>query len=454
MKNAQLCLLFSCLFACAVARAADYYVDAERGRDEQPGTSPELAWRTLKRVNAARFKPGDRVRFKCGQVWRGSLSVKPGAQDAPVTYTSYPGTGKHAEWKPRILRSVDLAAPALWQPSGINIWKAVPNVADGANVNADIGNIVLVKKGTVVKKAGFKRWSVEELCAPGEFFSSPLSPAAGPRTIFFYSEKNPAELYDFIEAAPKINIVSVMKPEWYVLDGLAFGYTAAHGVGGAGHNHVRIRNCDFFWIGGGHLYTRGNSHTRYGNGVEFWSAANDCVVEKCRFWQIYDTAMTNQGKENCRVDNVFWRNNTVYLCEQAYEIWFSNPESEVTGLTYEGNSSYDCGFGWGHAQRPWKNGTHLLAYRLESKVLKLHYRNNRFCNSTERLIWFFNPRLNEADNNSNVYWQEGTAPEKQPLFAWSGPHTKGVGYETYRNATGNDTDSRFEKIERVPFFDY
>ena len=215
--------LFSCLFVCAAARAADFYVDAERGRDAQPGTSPEQAWQTLERVNAARLNPGDRVRFKCGQMWRGSLSVQPGAKDAPVTYTSYPGTGERAGWKPRILRSVDLAAPALWQPSGSNIWKAVPSLAGGTNVNTDIGNIVLVQKGATQKTAAFKRWSIDELRVQGDFFSSPLSPAAGPRTIFFYSEKNPAELYGLIEAAPKINAVSVKKPEWYVLDGLAFG---------------------------------------------------------------------------------------------------------------------------------------------------------------------------------------------------------------------------------------
>lgn len=453
--NRVTALLFSFLLACAGARAADYFVDAEQGRDEQPGTSDALAWRTLARVNAAALVPGDRVRFKCGQVWRGSLSVRPGAKDAPVTYASYPGTGEHADWKPRIIRSVDLADSAFWQPVGANVWKAVPTVAgSGANVDADIGNIVLVKRGASQKTAGFKRWSLAELRAQGDFFSSPFSPASGPRAIFFFSEKNPAEVYGVIEAAPKINTVDMKRPEWFVLDGLAFGYTSAHGIGGAGANNVRIRNCDFFWIGGGHLYTRNNEPTRYGNGVEFWCGAYDCVVEECRFWQIYDTAMTNQGDEKCHVSNIVWRANTVYLCEQAYEVWFSNPESELDGVTYENNRSFDCGFGWGHAQRPFKNGTHLLAYRLESKKLKIHYRNNRFCNSANRLIWFFNPRLGEVDCDRNVFWQDGDAPEKQLLFAWSGQQAQGVAFDAYRTVTGNDADSRFERIERAPYFDY
>lgn len=460
--NRMTVFLLPGLFAAFVGRAEDYYVDAERGRDDQSGTSEALAWQTLARVKTAQLKPGDTVRFKCGQVWRGSLSVQPGTKGAPVTYTSYPGTGEHADWKPRIIRSVDLSDPACWQPAGPNIWKAGPAAGgndsrpsgDDATLSADIGNVILVKKGATQKTAGFKRWSLNELKTQGDFFSSPFSPDPGPRTLFFYSEKNPAVYYGVMEAAQKINTVAMNRPEWFVLDGLAFGYTAAHGVGGANAKNVQIRNCDFFWIGGGHLYTRDNEPTRYGNGVEFWCSASDCVVERCRFWQIYDTAMTDQGNEKARVNNIVWRENTICLCEQAYEIWFSDPGTEVTGLVYENNRSFDCGGGWGHVQRPFKNGTHLLAYRLDAQKIDIHYRNNRFCHSANALIWFFNPRLNEIDCDHNVFWQDGAEPEKQPLFIWSGRKAPGVTFADYQNQTGNDRHSSFKPIERIPYFDY
>ena len=458
MKAYEGLLAFVVSIACFGAQATDYFVDAEGGHDGQPGTSEKLAWQTLERVNSTRLKPGDRVRFKSGQVWRGSLKVQPGAKDAPVTYTSYPGTGKNADWKPRIIRSVDLTDPALWRSAGRNIWKTLPapDGADGrvVSIGADVGNIILMNRGEDKKRAGFKRWAVEELKTQGDFFSSPLSPGPGPRTLYFYSEKNPAERYSMIEAAPKINTITMNRPEWFVLDGLAFGYTSAHGIGGANAKNVQIRACDFFWIGGGHLYMENGVPVRYGNGVELWCEASDCVVERCRFWQIYDTAMTNQGNEKCRVNHIVWRENTVYLCEQAYEIWFSSPEAEIAGLVYENNRSFDCGFGWGHEQRPFKNGTHLLAYRLEPKKIDIHYRNNQFCHSANELIWFFNARLNEIDCTRNVYWQDGPEPEKQPLFTWSGIKAPGVAFDAYKAKTRNDADSRFEKIERVPYFDY
>ena len=94
-----------------------------------------------------------------------------------------------------------------------------------------------------------------------------------------------------------------------------------------------------------------------------------------------------------------------------------------------------------------------MAYRLESKVLKLHYHDNRFYNTTERMIWFYNPRLNEVACNRNIFWQEGADPDKQPLFAWSGPHAKGIGFDTYR--TGPATiPNRVSKNRTHTYFDY
>ncbi|MFO7936383.1 MAG: right-handed parallel beta-helix repeat-containing protein [Kiritimatiellia bacterium] len=592
------------LFACMQVRADDYYVDAVKGNDGYAGTSADSAWKTLNHVNSAAIKPGDRVLFRRGQIWRGTLKIVSGEINNPVVYSSF---GPDSLPKPRIIGSVDLSSPDVWLPAGENLWKTIPDRAevssssadfarrdwniycarqaevkleidssedgkklfrltclksgsrptdiqlnnrpfkieiDGSYVyrfraratipftvgnirllkssspwtcygsvggtlrfdkewkefellcesdtdaedgrlsmflgkdipadcvfeivplgafeaavstlglKADVGNIILAKNSKADKTAAFKRWNLESLKRQGDFYSDPLSPSAGSRTLYFYSEKNPAEVYGFIEAALKIPTASMAGRKWFVIDGLAFGYTAAHGINGAGVRNSIIKNCDFFWIGGGHLYTRNNNPTRYGNGIEFWCAAENNLVENCRFWQIYDTAMTNQGPDKCRIRNMIWRNNVIYLCEQAYEIWLTHKESEVESLLYEGNRSYDCGFGWGHVQRPNKNGTHILAYRLESGKVNITYRNNVFYNAANALIWYFNPRLDEMNCNNNIYWQDGAEPEKQNLFMWKGWEKPSASFEEYKAQTGNDSDSRFEQVERIEYFDY
>ena len=71
-----------------------YYVDPANGTDENPGTSTSSAWRSLQKVNANTFRPGDRILFKSGGVWIGQLWPK-GSGDTkhPIIIDKYGGDG-------------------------------------------------------------------------------------------------------------------------------------------------------------------------------------------------------------------------------------------------------------------------------------------------------------------------------------------------------------------------
>jgi len=79
----------------AQAGAADYYVDAEQGNDEYPGTQAVAGdgagpWRTLARAAAASIQPGDRILLKCGAVWGEAAVLKlKGTAEAPITIAGY-----------------------------------------------------------------------------------------------------------------------------------------------------------------------------------------------------------------------------------------------------------------------------------------------------------------------------------------------------------------------------
>jgi hypothetical protein len=67
-----------------------------RGDDSDDGRTPKTAWRTLKRADALRFKPGDRLRLEAGARFPGGLTI--GQGDAgntrkPVVIESY-GEGR------------------------------------------------------------------------------------------------------------------------------------------------------------------------------------------------------------------------------------------------------------------------------------------------------------------------------------------------------------------------
>ncbi len=76
-----------------------FYVDSEKGDDQNDGTSREMAWGTLARVNSAIFAAGTRILFKAGTSYKGPLRLHGSGKDGqPIVVDSY-GTGA----KPKIV---------------------------------------------------------------------------------------------------------------------------------------------------------------------------------------------------------------------------------------------------------------------------------------------------------------------------------------------------------------
>jgi hypothetical protein len=72
----------------------DYYVDSTSGSDSNSGAAPSSAWKTLQKVNATNFKPGDRILFKAGESWTGQLWPKgSGSAEHPITIDKYGADG-------------------------------------------------------------------------------------------------------------------------------------------------------------------------------------------------------------------------------------------------------------------------------------------------------------------------------------------------------------------------
>lgn len=71
-----------------------YYVNEAEGDDDNAGTTHELAWKTLAKVNASEFNPGDRILLRCGDVWAGETLAPTcsGTEDRPLVFGCY-GTG-------------------------------------------------------------------------------------------------------------------------------------------------------------------------------------------------------------------------------------------------------------------------------------------------------------------------------------------------------------------------
>jgi hypothetical protein len=71
----------------------DAYHVSPQGNDDADGRSPATAWRTVAKVNATAFAPGDQILFARGGEWRESLKASShGAPGKPIVFAAY-GTG-------------------------------------------------------------------------------------------------------------------------------------------------------------------------------------------------------------------------------------------------------------------------------------------------------------------------------------------------------------------------
>ncbi len=103
-------------FLSVIVSGTNYYV-SNSGNDSNDGTSVDLPWSSIEKVNSFNLQPGDSVFFQSDNVWRGNLKAKSGNSEAIIYYGAY-GNGN----KPIIMGSIDLSYEYFWQNSQINIW--------------------------------------------------------------------------------------------------------------------------------------------------------------------------------------------------------------------------------------------------------------------------------------------------------------------------------------------
>lgn len=101
-----------------------YYVDPN-GNDNNSGTSTTTAWKTLGKVNATTFGPGDRILFKSGGVWTGTLQPKgSGAPGGLIVIDKYEGDARpviHGGGPSNDFATVLLKDQSYWEINNLEI---------------------------------------------------------------------------------------------------------------------------------------------------------------------------------------------------------------------------------------------------------------------------------------------------------------------------------------------
>jgi hypothetical protein len=76
------------------AQAGNVYYVSPSGEDNDAGITPDSAWRTIEKLNAESFQPGDIILLERGGTWNQTLHISStGAPDLPITFSAY-GSGE------------------------------------------------------------------------------------------------------------------------------------------------------------------------------------------------------------------------------------------------------------------------------------------------------------------------------------------------------------------------
>ena len=114
-----------------------YYVSNSIGNDQNNGLSEATPWKSMAKVTAAKFAPGDRILLKAGDVWDELVILRGKAtKENPIILSSY-GTGDKPlirGWANKIMAGINLAG---WEIRGIHVQstcKLIMNDYDNVSV--------------------------------------------------------------------------------------------------------------------------------------------------------------------------------------------------------------------------------------------------------------------------------------------------------------------------------
>ena len=109
----------------AAPQATTYLISSSTGDDDNDGIN--APFQTVAKVNSLSLSPGDKVLFKCGDVWQGEQLVirQSGNSSNPITFGSYP---ENCSDKPILSGSLPISG---WSVHSGNIY--VADLDDGGN---------------------------------------------------------------------------------------------------------------------------------------------------------------------------------------------------------------------------------------------------------------------------------------------------------------------------------
>ena len=415
---------------------AIYYINTLYGDNSNDGLSEN---KPLKDETGLTLHPGDTVLFKRGNFVRGRLHNVCGESGKPITYGAY-GEGE----KPIFCGSVSLNEEKMWYETEKNIW-----VCEAVG-NDEVGNFVFDNNSY-----GTLRWTKNDLKEQGDFYDECFGLSESHRKkdsknykIYLYSFGNPASVYKSIECVTYGDRALADNGHDMVFKDLKFINSGVHAIAGCAESkNIKIENCEFENIGG--CVWDYESKIRFGNAVEFWDIAENIEISHCIFNNIYDSAVTHQGMQNCKPANGFSICDNVFIkCGMAA---YEQRDKMPIDSKFNDNVCLDAGEGFSKQGEimpryseiwPQPMGHHVFLWRIEEPTDGggLEIKNNVFYNAPYGAS-IYSIISQDAEKQielaGNTYYTEN----RDLINRWGGENYKN--FEEYKDC---EQGCRYEKV--------
>lgn len=242
-------------------QAATYYIDATGGNNSNNGLSPATAWKTMAKVNATSFSPGDFILFKRGEVWNDAnlTCSSSGAANNPITYGAY-GSGS----RPIItgMRQIpNWTNTNAWTNQGNNIWTLTYTAGTTLRrIKIDGVQYLQAAEATATYLNANERW----------FFNKNTD------ILSVYSTSNPALAFSSMEGTIPKTALNTDKEHYLHFENLDIQGAFDYCVAVTGSHDIVLRYCTI-----GKLSNRGvHIHNSWGNPpVSYNVLVDNCIID-------------------------------------------------------------------------------------------------------------------------------------------------------------------------------
>jgi parallel beta-helix repeat protein len=257
-----------------VASATNYYVN-NAGQDNNTGLSDSLAWKTLAKVNAYSFSPGDTVFFKRDNKWfEGRLSPKTsGTSGSPIVFTAY-GTG---------------AKPVISGYIKYNGWKTLKTNIYYVTGIYQTESLCLFDGITF----GYREYTIANLNKPHEFRTVFNFPPSSNDTLFIYTI-TPADTDNVVLAKGTENIDLVNK-SYINIEKLKLQYSGGHCINLTKSSYISIDSCNISWGAFQGINCAQSSNIKISNNIIENNGSDGIYYQYSDFANIYNNVIGNNG---------------------------------------------------------------------------------------------------------------------------------------------------------------